>query len=65
MTTLATISTRFATQLRELTEAIERGEVTEHRIRVLHEYAKTWMMLAEGTQRLAVVRAGALGGRHD
>ena len=48
-TALARISTRFAAELLELTNAIERGEDVEHRIRVLHEYARTWMVVAEHT----------------
>ena len=44
---LARISTRFAAELLELTNAIERGEDIDHRRKVLHEYARTWMMVAE------------------
>ena len=46
-TTLARISARFAQELADVTNAIEAGENVEHRIRVLHEYARTWMLLAE------------------
>lgn len=48
-TALSRISTRFASELLELTNAIERGEDIDHRIKVLHEYARTWMTVAEHT----------------
>ncbi|MEO7361306.1 MAG: hypothetical protein ABI120_13320 [Gemmatimonadaceae bacterium] len=41
------ISARFAEELLELTNAIEAGENVEHRIKVLREYARTWMVVAE------------------
>ena len=44
---LSRISARFAAELVELTNAIERGENIDHRRKVLHEYARTWMMVAE------------------
>lgn len=48
MSTLANISSGFARELLELTEALARGENVEHRLRVLREWAKTWMDVAEG-----------------
>ena len=50
-TTLARISARisesFAMELLEVTKAIEAGENVEHRMKVLREYARTWMVVAE------------------
>ena len=43
----ARLSERFATELLGVTNAIEAGENVEHRIKVLHEYARTWMVVAE------------------
>ena len=41
------ISERFAVELLDVTNAIEAGEDVEHRIKVLREYARTWMVVAE------------------
>ena len=43
----ANISARFAVELLDVTNAIEAGENVEHRLKVLREYARTWMVVAE------------------
>ena len=58
LSSLAVLSTRFASQLLEMTRALERGESIEFRIKVMREYAKTWLVVAEQAEVLAGVRTG-------
>lgn len=55
------VSLRFASELRDLTFAIERGQDITPRLRVLREFWRTWQELADAASAHARIAAHMRG----